>query len=420
MNIPLLTRFRKKSGLPARGFTLVEILVGMSIGLAVMGAIAAIFVVSARLIFKNQQIDEAITNTRFVQEHLNNEMSVAISQITPVPIRPHFTNPSGTTPVRYACVTYRVPIGSFATVATTATSGSTTLSIVCPSDVVPQTGDYLLMDEPDLGDGILIDNAPGTSGTFTVTLQTTLAAKSLTSDSAVAGKLVRIQRERKYETVAPDTIGLPSSSEVTELHWFPSTANADYTVLSRNVDTANRYLFAQVPEDTAVLAPEPAFSWQFSYLAKSSSNRVAGGDNTAYYQTSYAAGLIMPRSGNPLSTSSLLGGGPISTTTTTLGTSTTSQSSTTTTLGTSTTKLTSSTSQSTSTTAKSTSSSKSTSSTVKSTTSSQSTSSTSNSTSTTKVSTSSSQSTSSTKLSTSTTALSTSTTTTTTTINFDG
>ncbi|OYV03676.1 MAG: hypothetical protein CFE26_20895, partial [Verrucomicrobiales bacterium VVV1] len=76
-----------------RAFTLVEVLIGLTIGLAVLGVVASTIVMMLRMVHKNQQIDSATTTTRLVQEHLNREMSIAISQSTPVEIRPTFANP---------------------------------------------------------------------------------------------------------------------------------------------------------------------------------------------------------------------------------------------------------------------------------------------------------------------------------------
>jgi prepilin-type N-terminal cleavage/methylation domain-containing protein len=300
---------RKQALKLARGFTLVEILVAMSIGVALLGAVAVLFVTTARLIYKNQQIDAASTNTRLVQEHIYRELSSAISQKNPTPIGP---TPIGTLSATnlYEGFTYRVPIGSYATVAANAQSTATSLTITCPADVIPKTGDFLLMDEPDLGRGIQITGAPGTSGLITVTLATSLNAASqgkfqTNNVGAVTGKLVRIQRERKYTTVDPATLG-NASSPVTELQWYETTANTTPDlILSKNVDASARYLFYI---DTA--AAEPALSWQFNYrTADSNTGRLAGVSNADTYQINKAVGLIMPKSGDPLNSAGGGGGG---------------------------------------------------------------------------------------------------------------
>ncbi len=406
---------RKSAPRRPGAFTLVEVLIAATVGTLVLAAVGSMLVVAARLTHKNQQIGDAAATTRLVQEHVNRELSLAISQTSPVQIRPAFTGPNGSTsPIRYATMSYRVPIGTFATVlADTAATGNT-VAINCPADLIPQAGDYFLMDSPNLGSGIRITavSPENSSGNVTVTLASTLAAGTVDDPvGALAGKLVRLQRERKYETVAPS----PSTSPVTELRWFENSAASAYVVLSRNVDAAGRYLFAQIPEDGATAALEPSVSWQFSYLSPHSGYTLPGG-SPSYYQTNYAEGLIMPKSGNPLAASSILGGGSTTSTTTTTSTTSTTTSTSTTSKTTST-STTSTTSKSTSTTStsKSTTTSTSTSATTtKSTTSTSTSKTTSKSTTSTSKTTTSSKSTTSTSKTTtkSTTSTSTSATTT--------
>ena len=322
MKIPFISRSKKTNTRSKKGFTLVEILVASSIGLAVLGAVAATFVLTARLIFKNQQISDAVSNSRLVQEHLKSEFSVAISQTTPTNIRPTFSDDStGLSPTRHGCVTYRVAVGSFATVNANTACTSNTITIACPADVVPQIGDYLLMDTPNLGTGIRITDAPGTAGTITVTLASTLYAGSSSADQAknvgaTANSLVVIHRERKYLTVPPTD----PTNPVTQLLWYSTTAPGGCTplVLSNNVDASARYLFAQVPEDPSPTVPatESALSWQFSYVNSSTSTPLVGGNNSSFYQTNYMEGMIIPKSGNPLNTASLATVQPLFTTTT--------------------------------------------------------------------------------------------------------
>jgi len=132
---------KRRSGL-RRAFTLVEILIGLTIGLAVLGAVASTIVMMLRMVHENQQIDSATTTTRLVQEHLGREMSVAISRITPVEIRPTFTNSSGTTPARYAQINYRVPLGSFGSVLTTTSRTLSTIVVDLPTNFASKVSDY--------------------------------------------------------------------------------------------------------------------------------------------------------------------------------------------------------------------------------------------------------------------------------------
>ncbi len=401
-----------RAGSAPRAFTLVEMIVSMTIGLMVMAAVASILVMSLKMVNKNQEIDAAVGNTRSVQEHLNSELAKAISQNTPYVNRPSFSNPNAATPPRYATMVYRVPIGSYGTLQSDAPTTSNQLSVSCPADVTPQVGDYVMMDTPNLdgpspaAPGIRITAVSGT-GSVSITLASTLAAGTddISTTTAKTGALVRIQREREYEVVAPP----PSGALTTELHWYESTIDATatppkYVVLSTHVDANNPYLFAQIPldADSTHPAPEPSVSWQFTYVS-TGTGAISQGGSANYYQSNYAEGLILPKSGNPLSASSILGGGP-----TMLGTSTTNVSSTTT-LQSSTTTAGTSTSKS-STTTKGTSTSKSSTTTLatttKGTSTSQSTSSSKSSTTT--AGTSTSQSTSSSKSSTTTAGTSTS------------
>lgn len=392
MNVRVQCSRRRRSA--AAGFTLVETLIGLTVGMLVLAAIASILVMSARLAYKNKEIDSAAGSTRLVQEHINSELSIAISQIKPYVIRPEFSDPSTTTPTRYATMAYRVAVGSFASVAANADKTSSTILLDCPADMKPEAGDYLMLDTPNLGTGIQIDavednRLEGSSGTVTLTLSKALADGTIgTAEDAVAGKLATIQRQRKYVVPAA-----ASGSAVTELDWYANAATDSHIVLSKNVDANARFMFAQVPEDTSAtdLAPESSVSWQFSYVSENSSVGLPGG-HPDYYQTNYAEGLIMPKSGNPLNSSSIVGSGSTTSTTTSTTTSSTTTSSTTTS---STTSTTTSTTSSTTTSTTSTSTKSTTSTTTSKTTTSKTTS-----TSTTSKSTTSTTSTSTTSKST--------------------
>ena len=98
--------FRSARGASRRhGFTLVEVMVSATLGALVLAAAASIIVMTTRTVYKNTMVDDAVTSTRKVQEHLNKEISVSVSQSNPIRIQPLFSNPSSTTPVRYATLT---------------------------------------------------------------------------------------------------------------------------------------------------------------------------------------------------------------------------------------------------------------------------------------------------------------------------
>ena len=199
------SRLRHSTRSLARGFTIVELLISATIGAAVLGAVASIVVMSLRMVHKNQQIDSATTTTRLVQEHLNREMSIAISQLEPIEIRPSFSGASATAPVRYSQIDYRVPIGSFGTVVSNTAKDLSVISVNFPASFAsrvadyPKVGDYFLMDSPNLRTGIRITEiTPADSlGDLTLTLATSIESGSDPGEptiDAAAGKLVRIQR----------------------------------------------------------------------------------------------------------------------------------------------------------------------------------------------------------------------------------
>ena len=161
---------------------MVELMISSTIGLALLAAIGAIVLMSLRIVHKNQQLDSATTATRLVQEHLNREMSIAISQIEPIEIRPSFSGASATPPVRYSQIDYRVPIGSFGTVVADTVKTLSVISVNFPASFAsrvadyPKVGDYFLMDTPNLLSGVRITAiSPADSlGDLTITLASSI------------------------------------------------------------------------------------------------------------------------------------------------------------------------------------------------------------------------------------------------------
>ena len=417
-----------------RAFTLVEVIISLGLGMLMMGAVAIIVVTTTLTIRKIGMVDEAATTTGKVQEHINKELSAAVYQTGATPISPIYSDPSGTAPQRYGCITYRTRIGSVATVAAATSQGSTSITLNCPADIIIEPGDYLLMDNPLLGvvtvSGSTTINTPGakiiavadtrsvgSAGNVTVSLSGSIANNTIPPLGDVTlPALVTIQREHQYSTV-PRT-DIPALSE---LHWCENTWDTSTSlVLARNIDSNARYLFADITSTPSVSTSpaEKAISWQISYLGADTNNYLRdtlsylrGSNNQAYYQNNYAEGLIMPKSGNPINTSSTHGnGGSICTTTSTttsVSTSTTTTSIPTT--STSTTKTTTTSTTSTSTTKTTTTSTTKTTTTKTTTTKSTSVSTTSTtSISTTSVSTTATTSKSTTSLSTTSTSASTS------------
>ena len=353
-----------------RAFTLVEVMIAMAVGMLVMAGVLSVMVVTAKMSLKTVRLEQATVETRSVQETLNNELSIAISRTVnkdnpsdPKNIRPRFSYPSGSTaPIRYRRMDYRISLGAPASVPTNTSQTSTSLTINCPAAVIPVAGDLLMMDTPDLGSGIRItavsdSRTSGASGTVTLTLGQTLAEGTVgTLQNVASGARVEIHRERALEAVAAST-----GQATTELRWYENTQSEQYRVLSDHLDASANYLFSQEPADPSPteLAASPAVSWQFSYLLEVPvANLTGGGDS--FQTTNFSSGLIMPKSGNPLSLGSIAGLPPTTSTTTSSTTSSTSTTSTT-----STSSVTTSTS---STTSKSTTSSSTSSTSTKSTT----------------------------------------------------
>src|SRR5690606_13578840 len=135
-------------------------------------------------------------------------------------------------PVRYGRISYRTAIGPYATTEGDTLKTSNSIALHCPSDLKPQTGDWLVIESPDLGRGIQIrsvsdSRSAGSAGTVTLTLESAIAVDDVKKDTVAT-----IQRDSAYETV-PATDG----SNVTELRWYPNTASPNhYQVLSTHVD----------------------------------------------------------------------------------------------------------------------------------------------------------------------------------------
>ena len=162
------------------GFTLTEILVAMSIGLVVLGAVVQTVVVIGRLVHKNQVVTHAVSDTRLVQAHLNRELAVAKSQTINTPyVRPRYGGPSPTQEdgLTYNSeLTYRVPIGSFARVVSAA---GNSITLDCAVDLKPQAGDFIEISAPSLGRNCRIvsvndTRSPNTAGNVTLTIDKTV------------------------------------------------------------------------------------------------------------------------------------------------------------------------------------------------------------------------------------------------------
>jgi len=338
------------------GFTLVEVLVALALSLLVVGAVLALTLVALSLYRKNRLIADSAAATRMVQEYINKELSMAVSQNKPIPIYPTYSDPAPSGPARFGTLIYRVPRGAPATVADTAVpQGVSQIDLFWPlTQEAPSPHDIFLLDALVLQDpvthapGIPIASAtrgtdPGGHPIITVVFgmdstgtQATIASfnngvTSADTNQVQQNSVALIQRERRFETNHPAAgSGTPPARD--ELWWYENPQAAP-VVITHNVDAQNRYLFAPIPN---AAADEQGVGWQFTFLTEENTNYLPG--SKPYFQSNFAEGLVMPKSGNPLNSTDSSGDtwtvARLSTTTTTLGTTTLES---TTTLGTSTT-----------------------------------------------------------------------------------
>ena len=101
---PKLSEVRRKALARMRAFTLVELMVSAAIGCMVLAAMAAVMVMATRTVYKNTAVSDAVLTSRKVQEHINREISSAVSQTSPTPIYPTYGGGSisGSTGSRYS------------------------------------------------------------------------------------------------------------------------------------------------------------------------------------------------------------------------------------------------------------------------------------------------------------------------------
>jgi len=179
-----------------RAFTLVEIMFSLTIGMLVLSAAASLLILMARTNYKNTLVVDSSTGTRSVQEHLNRNLSTAISQFmspkgtATVEISPVYADPS-TPPGQFAQITYRYGVGGYCiTAGTPSTANSITLN--CSAATQPRPGDYLLMDNPNIGTGILIEGVndartPGNAGNVTLSFSNTTIATATSNAGGTVG-----------------------------------------------------------------------------------------------------------------------------------------------------------------------------------------------------------------------------------------
>ena len=213
---------RPRSRSRRRAMTLVEILASLAVASLLLAAIAAIVVMSSKVMRKNMLADEAVTATRTFQEHLNHAVSMAVAD--PPALAPQYAGPSSTTPIRYSRLTYRTVIGPFGKVRDLTLRTSSTLVVSCPAGLGAQVGDYLMMDSPNVGTGARIlavddQRAANTQGDITLTLGNTIVSycTGIPAD-VLAGASVSIQRQSAYQTM--DSSKYPG---LVEMRWYSTT-----------------------------------------------------------------------------------------------------------------------------------------------------------------------------------------------------
>ncbi len=118
-----------------RGFTLVEILASLAVGCLLLLSVALIAVMSAKVMRKNVLAGDAVTASRLFQEHLNREITMAVSTLTPYDLSPKYTGPNAAAPplTRYSRLTYRIITGPSARVASDAPLGQSDINLTCPA-----------------------------------------------------------------------------------------------------------------------------------------------------------------------------------------------------------------------------------------------------------------------------------------------
>jgi hypothetical protein len=294
-----------------RAFTLVEIMFSLTVGMLVLSAAASLLILMARTNYKNTLVVDSSTGTRLVQEHLNRHLSTAISQFTPpngtatVAISPVYTDPSTTTPVRFAQITYRYAVGGYCISQPTASTASS-ITLTCSAETQPRRGDYLLMDNPNIGTGILIEGVSdsrtaGTAGSVTLSFpSTTIGTATLAAGGTVgaveSGGIATIHRQGAYMTTTP-----VAGENTVNLLWYesyPNSAlvpNSTPVILSNNVDATNRHLFARQANTSGSVE---AISWSFAYQAQTQDQRSAQAlpGNSTFWETNSANGYILPKS----------------------------------------------------------------------------------------------------------------------------
>ena len=282
------------------GFSLVEVMIASTLAVIITAAVMAVVLMSLRTVRKTQMLAAADQTTRLVQDHISRQLSIAVSRDNMVPkmgFQPELSD--GGSPRRYARLIYRVPLGQPVRVDADTLQTSKELVLRCPSDVVPEVGDLVMLTRP-LTDGLRIAavSDPGpTAGlrNVTVTFATTLEAGMKGTPAKVEAETsyLPIYRARKYEVTVPNAAGL------CELRWWPNLADSSkYDVLSTNVPASGRYMFRPQPDDLAAI--EHSMDWSFSYSAPDPVSPLLGGVRQ-FWEVNRTQGSSWARSGDLVS-----------------------------------------------------------------------------------------------------------------------
>ncbi|MBK8477966.1 MAG: type II secretion system protein [Opitutaceae bacterium] len=321
-------------------FTLVEVLIAATLALLVIGGVLSVMLMAYRSVNKTKLLDEALQNTRQVQEHLTREVAIALHKGPDgTDLGFDFDISDGGAPARYAKLTYMVPIGDPVVVPTFTPKSAQSMVVVCPPDVTPAAGDVVMLGLPNTKDYLRIlntdDPAKGTQRNvtlnFTMLIQeaAALAGTPLADCSDVRENVtwVPIYRKRQYE------VADPGGARMTQLQWWENANDPlSRQVLSSSVAADEWHLFGPVMEGSPAAPVDGALLWRFKYFGEGS-NLLAG--RRDFWETNPTEGRLRARSGDPVNLNGPGGDGlyttSSSTTTTSIATTSTSSTSSTTT-----------------------------------------------------------------------------------------
>ena len=271
-----------------RGYSLVEVLVSLSIGLLVLTMATSFLIAATKLSLKSVSTNIVAHSSRMAGEHLARQIGTAMeAPELSVP------NPSGT---RFAKATYRTLVGMPGTAQAT-DSTENKVRIIFKGGIQPQVGDRLVIARPDLGRGALIIGVndrrlmPGVAGEVELTLESTIAAATLgTTLDINEGEQATVFREKNYEVIV--------RNGRRDLIWNenPNTTGVLQVVATNLTASASFPFYITGSSESRSLA--------FDFNFETSPSTLLGG-NRAFYTNSSIGGRLISKSGNPMTLAAL-------------------------------------------------------------------------------------------------------------------